>query len=62
MGAIPTYVEGFRDALIDEKVARLQLELCTPPVHGYHGILTTSRIRYNEDRINLLRPSPRIHV
>ncbi len=53
MGAIPSYVERFRDALINEKVARLQLELCTPPVHGYHGILTTSRIQYNQDRINL---------
>jgi hypothetical protein len=23
-------------------------------VHGYHGILTTSRIQYNTERINLL--------
>jgi len=54
MGTIPGYIERFRDALTDEKVTRLQLELCTPPVNGHHGILTTSRIRYNEDRINLL--------
>lgn len=51
---IPGYVARFRDALIDEKVTRLQLEICSPPVQGYHGILTTSRLRYNADRINLL--------
>ena len=54
MAAIPGYVARFRDALVNERVGRLQLELCTPPVHGYHGILTTSRIRYNDERINLL--------
>jgi len=51
MDQIPSYVDSFRKALIDENVARLQLDLCTPPVQGYHGILTTSHIQYNQDNL-----------
>lgn len=48
------YYRAFTDALLSTKLDRLQLDLCRPPIQGYHGILTTTRIQYNNDPINLL--------
>jgi hypothetical protein len=54
MSAVPAYVLRFADVLLGEKVGSLQLDLCRPPVCGYHGILTTHRIQYNQEAFNLL--------
>jgi hypothetical protein len=54
MAALPAYVSRFAQALLKEKVESLRLDLCRPPVSGYHGILTTYRIQYNQEPFNLL--------
>lgn len=51
---LPKYVKRFVDALENAKFDSLQLHLCQPPVRGERGILTSSRIKYNEDKMNRL--------
>jgi len=54
MPSIPVYASAFAELLMGIRLERLQLDLSRPPVHGYYGILTTTRIMYAEDPINLI--------
>lgn len=55
MSTIPVYASSFANALLKARVDRLQLDLCFPAVQGYRGILTTTRIQYNDESFNLIR-------
>lgn len=52
--AIPAYVQRFRNALLDAQVEDLNVGCCSPTVGGEHGIPATSKIKYNNDEVNLL--------
>ena len=48
---IPRYIQRFRDALLDVQISKLSIDCCSPEIGGEHGILTTSRIQYNNDNL-----------
>ena len=53
--SIPRYVERFRDALLAGRPRAVELQLGRWTILGQRGILTTSKIQYNQDpSINVL--------
>ena len=51
---IPRYIQRFRDALLDVRISKLSIDCCSPEIRGERGILTTFKIQYNDESINLL--------
>lgn len=51
---VPKPVQHFADALLGARLKDLSIDACMPPIEGVHGILTTTRIQYNQKAFNLL--------